>query len=375
MLEKILKIIFSFILAFLLIYLIKLIAKIRFGYSDTKSFSEDHIVTTSSSILHHSGRPAIYQNITFLRPANVPLTPFISPLKILDPASEGLPPFLLYKTDYLTDIADQQLCGSCWAFSIASMLGDRVSVNTGGEEINTLSAQQLLQCFEPDTACSGNSPEDLLMWLEEEQYHIKTAEEVSYKQTLTEGGDGDVVRKKCPLNTHGVSVKKDSVRSLTEYIEEINPDQEILAKNIEQMKQELFQNGPFFCAMTVYQDFYEYDGESIYSHSSGSPQVGGHAIEVIGYCDEGVDNREGIDNKSYWICRNSWGSEWPVGAKESGYFAIKMGSNECGVESRSGSADPSVVVPNEKIKLHNMRIMRYEAFDSFLMYNREGMFS
>ena len=83
--------------------------------------------------------------------------------------------------------------------------------------------------------------------------------------------------------------------------------------------QELYEHGPVEAVFTVYEDFYQYTS-GVYSHVAGSA-AGGHAVKIIGW---GVDN--GV---KYWLCANSWGKSWG----ENGFFRIKRGTNECGIES------------------------------------------
>lgn len=77
-------------------------------------------------------------------------------------------------------------------------------------------------------------------------------------------------------------------------------------------------NGPVEVSFTVYADFEAYKS-GVYTHVSGS-ELGGHAVKMLGW---GVDN--GVE---YWIIANSWNETW--GNK--GYFWIKKGVNECGIE-------------------------------------------
>jgi len=85
------------------------------------------------------------------------------------------------------------------------------------------------------------------------------------------------------------------------------------------MMTELSQNGPFQVAFEVYADFMSYTS-GIYYHAAGGYQ-GAHTVKVIGY---GTEN--GV---KYWICANSWGTSWG----ENGFFRIRRGTNECGVEN------------------------------------------
>jgi len=77
------------------------------------------------------------------------------------------------------------------------------------------------------------------------------------------------------------------------------------------IKEEIFNNGPMETGFMVYQDFMSYRG-GIYKHTSGG-FLGGHAVEMIGW---GVEN-----GQEYWLCKNSWGPNWG----EQGYFRIAFG--------------------------------------------------
>ena len=68
----------------------------------------------------------------------------------------------------------------------------------------------------------------------------------------------------------------------------------------------------------MYTDFANY-ASGIYHHVSGSVE-GGHAVRIVGW---GVDG-----GNKYWKVANSWNPYWG----EQGYFRIKRGGNECGIE-------------------------------------------
>lgn len=57
-------------------------------------------------------------------------------------------------------------------------------------------------------------------------------------------------------------------------------------------------------------------------------QITNHAVLVVGY---GVDQNTGV---KYWIVKNSWGSTWG----EEGYFKIRRGTDEVGIESMAVAA-------------------------------------
>lgn len=316
---------------------------------------------------------AVFSRGGIHRKVNVPLTPLKSPLqKAILPKDVELPPFLMYKSEYLSKSGDQgDLCGSCWAFSLCNMISDRISINTLGKFNENLSVQHLLQCFEPEEACNGNSPESALDYLVKNDISIPLARDEPYLQLSSES-----VPEKCStLSKKGATVK--NVRSLTKFIKEEGYSDDILKDNITNMKKELLTNGPFYAAMTVYDDFFDYDGLSVYSHDKEASLAGGHAIEIIGWCDEGIDKRtdviEDID-KGYWVCRNSWSESWPSKTSNKGYFLIRMGVNESGIESRCGSADPDMIMRG----FEEERFMMWLDIDNFLdadpRRKREGVY-
>merc|ERR1712150_441181 len=74
-------------------------------------------------------------------------------------------------------------------------------------------------------------------------------------------------------------------------------------------------------SFTVYEDFMTYTG-GVYYHTTGR-SLGGHAIKLMGW---GVDADTGMD---YWLLVNSWNDDWG----ENGWFRMRRGTNECGLEN------------------------------------------
>jgi hypothetical protein len=111
--------------------------------------------------------------------------------------------------------------------------------------------------------------------------------------------------------------------------------------NIRNMKTEIFLNGPIVGTIMVYSDLYDYDAESVYTISPGATFRGGHAIEIFGWSDEGENTEERGFQGAYWICRNSWGKRWPRRMDDKyGWFYVRMGTNEGGIESRASACLP-----------------------------------
>ena len=57
-------------------------------------------------------------------------------------------------------------------------------------------------------------------------------------------------------------------------------------------------------------------------------EVTNHAVLVVGYGEE--------NDVKYWIVKNSWGTSWG----EDGYFRIRRGTDELGIESLAVYAVP-----------------------------------
>jgi len=100
----------------------------------------------------------------------------------------------------------------------------------------------------------------------------------------------------------------------------------ITASGEDGIQQAIMAGGPVETAFTVYSDFEDYDG-GIYHHVTGSV-AGGHAVKMVGW---GVEN--GV---KYWKVANSWNPYWG----EKGYFRIKRGNNEGGIEDSVVASDP-----------------------------------
>jgi len=313
-----------------------------YNFNETFTMPSEEWVGNTKSVHVAFARP-VFPHLSFplrnhvrIRIANVPLAPFKSPLLSLPPLKETLPEYVFYDPTTLSPIRDQGDCGACWVFAVCDTLSDKLALKTKGKFKHNLSVQQLLQCFDTK-GCEGGSPEDLAVYLEKNNTAIQLEQDYPFKQF--QGGQTSSECPKMITKQPIVRIKPGSVRTITEFIEEDKPDKDVLKNNISRMKQTLITQGPFYCAMSVYDDFFTFSGVNVYEKQKGASLVGGHAIEIIGYSEKGVDKRKGFTD-AHWICRNSWGVDWPTQSNHPGYFAIRMGVNMCGVESRCETATP-----------------------------------
>ena len=95
------------------------------------------------------------------------------------------------------------------------------------------------------------------------------------------------------------------------------------------MQTEILGHGPIEVAFQVFSDFHNYRNGT-YQRTPKAHLEGGHAVKLVGW---GVDEY-GVD---YWVVANSWGSNWGV---LSGFFHIRRGTNECGIEQTPAAGTP-----------------------------------
>jgi len=231
------------------------------------------------------------------------------------------------------EVRDQANCGSCWAFGAAEAMTDRLCIATNGTQNVHLSAQDLTSCCSScGMGCNGGYPSAAWSyWV-----HQGLVSGGNYKQGLcfpyqlancdhhTTGKYGpcpDIVptpacTKKCE---NGADWTKDKHFGSSSYG---------VPARVADIQNEIMKHGPVEVAFTVYQDFLTYKS-GVYKHVSGSA-LGGHAVKMIGW---GVDN--GV---KYWTVANSWNEDWGNG----GFFNIRLGGNECGIEGQVVAGLPKV---------------------------------
>lgn len=288
--------------------------------------------------------------------------------------SDGLqkpPRYFKFKESLLTPVIDQGMCASCWSISTTGMLADRISLYTNGAIMEPLSNQEMISCWDghDGEGCKvGGIPELAYNYMINKG--ISLEKDYPYQQQFT--------NSIAPCNDSSVGgrrvyVERGSVKSLCTdpYKHEEGSEQynSVVKSNVENMKLELVNHGVLVGTIMVYEDLYDYTGLYVYRGPSKKSEkfVGGHALEIIGYCEEGINGVEPGFDLAYWICKQSWGVEYPSKSPSSkGYFYIEMGRNVAGIESRASSARPLLDARIKKHLVSSLQAQAYSTIDEYV---------
>jgi len=235
----------------------------------------------------------------------------------------------------IKEVRDQSTCGSCWAFGAVEAMSDRICIASGQKLQTRISAENLLSCcgFSCGQGCNGGYPE--AAW----SYFKNTGLVTGWLYNSTKWCqpyslapcDHHTTGKYSPCSGESPTPKcaKTCVSSYTTpYGNDIHKASSVysISGNVAKIQTDIQTNGPVEAAFTVYSDFLTYKS-GVYHHTTGSA-LGGHAIKILGW---GTEN-----GSDYWLVANSWNEDWG----DKGFFKIKRGTNECGIEGSIVAGTP-----------------------------------
>lgn len=270
----------------------------------------------------------------------------------------------------LSDVLMQESCGSCWAFATTSMLADRYGILKSMPKAQNLSATYIISCDDFDYHCNGGASNWARNYLIENgtvpldcwDYKWCSSSNIcsvnSYTSQFATDFTDDVVESIAPScvtfknkcvscdNSTGTKICTEVVnqqtgRPMIPRLYKGLAQSHLWFDNIEDIKNEIFLNGPVCTSIVVYKDFlYNFDNfrrtGGVYIHSDRNyynmedydDEEGAHIMTIVGW---GVVrnkpdpiNRGHVYNMPYWIVKNSWSIAWA----DFGYCKIAMTDDE-----------------------------------------------
>lgn len=223
-------------------------------------------------------------------------------------------------------IRDQSNCGSCWAIAAADAMSDRYCTVGNLTDVRISTVNLLSCCYACGMGCNGGWPTAAWAWWV--WMGLTTEECQPYPFTPCSHHGGSEEFPPCPSEIYPTPACNATCADPKVTLEHRNGATAYRLSSEEAYQRELMTNGPFEVAFTVYEDFLAYKS-GVYAHTTGS-QLGGHAVRIVGW---GVQN-----GTKYWRLANSWNVGWG----DKGYFLIKRGGDECGIEASGVAGLPQV---------------------------------
>ncbi|KAI1286145.1 Cathepsin B [Halotydeus destructor] len=238
------------------------------------------------------------------------------------------------KCPTISKISDQGSCGSCWAFGAVEAMSDRHCIASGGKTIVQISAEDLISCCPScgDGCQGGYSSAAWSYWVDSGLVsggHYKSTKGcLSYTvPACRHQRNGSLSLCGVPLATPSCSMKCDASFPGS-YVSDkyYGVKAYSISNDVKQIQHEILTNGPVEGEIRIYADFPSYKS-GVYIPTS-DVNLGGHAVRILGW---GVEN--GTD---YWLVANSWNESWG----DKGFFKIRRGTNECGIEGNINAGTP-----------------------------------
>jgi C1A family cysteine protease len=290
--------------------------------------------------------------------------------------------------DYLTPIRNQGLCGSCYAFASVFVLETRLAIYSKGKYNYQLSPSKLIFCSNPIEVKDDDerSEQELIKEVMSKKlpFDYTTPQSLIRKNIMSCSGETlisswqflyrfgvpedscigygdnenaaamnltltDVVEKSC-VDVLGASLDK-CMNNKKMFVHRAGGYYSV-PKNEYEIRRDIYHWGPCSSGFVIYDDFLDWNGKGVYVWDKKSELVGGHAIVIMGWGEEG--------GKKYWIVRNSWGRDWG----DKGYFKILRGENHCEIEENVFTGIPNI----PSIRLYLEHPLYYQQEDYIYKY-------
>ncbi|XP_048470159.1 procathepsin L-like isoform X2 [Rhincodon typus] len=195
---------------------------------------------------------------------------------------------------YVNPVENQGQCGSCWAFSATGAIEGQWFAKTN--KLVRLSEQQLIDCSRlyRNAGCNGGWMSYAFEYIVNSG-GISSAEDYQY-----------VAEQNCTFMKNKIAAK------IRHYA--------FVIRTETYLKRAVARIGPISVAIDAKERSFQFYRQGVYDSINCSAYSPNHAVLVVGFGR--------MDNKNYWLVKNSWGTSWG----DQGYIKIiKSHANICGI--------------------------------------------
>uniref|UniRef100_A0A0A9XL12 Cathepsin O n=1 Tax=Lygus hesperus TaxID=30085 RepID=A0A0A9XL12_LYGHE len=195
------------------------------------------------------------------------------------------------KEGVVTDVKNQDKCGSCWAFAVVGVIEGAYARKTN--QLRAFSEQYLIDCawVHGDVlGCFGGQTNKAFEWIKSMQFLPESQE---YQYESTNGWCG----QRSSSFVH-ISIKRYGK----------------VEARVEVLKTALYHKGPLLVEFQLPSEIDENKGKTVLKDSTVKPSEAGHSMVLVGYGSCGH-----LGGEDCFLIKNSWGDKWGV----DGYFYVE----------------------------------------------------
>jgi parallel beta-helix repeat protein len=225
-------------------------------------------------------------------------------------------------------------CGSCWAFSAIGTVEAQYNIakNNSNYDLDLSEEYLVSDCFQgvPHSDCRGGWNYQALEYITDNgvsnetcfPYNDYNCGVLQDKVTCSSATCNYYTNNKCSDYTCSdrCGVWQNNLYKIDNY-ESVSP-----SENITEIENWLVNHGPISADMKITGGYFNYNATENNTYRCNIDYPVDHAVIITGYNNTG----------NYWIVKNSYGTDWPIGIG-GGYFNVGFG--ECAIESLTYGVD------------------------------------